>query len=81
MKEDAIGGICNINLEITNGYKPEDEEPLARPRRSWKENAKMDFKETGYEGVEWINLAKDRELRMVDFLAERLPASRDGLRS
>jgi hypothetical protein len=34
---------------------------LARPRRRWDENIRMDFKEIRWEGVEWINLAQDRD--------------------
>jgi hypothetical protein len=28
-------------------------------RHRWEYNIKMDLKETGYEGVDWINLAQD----------------------
>jgi transcription termination factor 2 len=40
--------------------RPEGKRPLGRPRRRWKDNIKMDLRETGIDGVNWIQLAKDR---------------------
>jgi len=31
--------------------------PLGRPRRRWEDNIKMDFRETGMDGANWIRLA------------------------
>ena len=46
--------------------KSEGKESLGRHRRSWKDNIKMYFKEIGFEGVGWINVAQDRDkLRAV----------------
>jgi hypothetical protein len=36
---------------------PEDKRPSERPRHIWEHNIKMDLKETGEEGVEWVHLA------------------------
>ena len=44
---------------------------LGRPRRKWEDNIKMDFQEVGYEGVDWIELAQDRD-RWRAFLNEVL---------
>ena len=41
--------------------KPEGKRPLGRPRRRWEENIKMDLQEVGCGGVEWIDLAQDRD--------------------
>jgi hypothetical protein len=41
--------------------KPEGKRPLGRHRRRWEDNIRMDVKETGWEGVDWIHLAKDRD--------------------
>jgi len=41
--------------------KPERKSQLARPRPSWEDNIKMDFQEVGYRGMDWIELAQDRE--------------------
>jgi len=32
-----------------------------KTRHKWKGNIKMDLKETGWEGMAWINLAQDRD--------------------
>jgi hypothetical protein len=36
--------------------KPEGKSPLGRPRRRWVHNIKMDLREIGWDGVEWIGL-------------------------
>jgi hypothetical protein len=38
--------------------KPEGKRQLGRPRRRWEDNIKM---EVGYGGVDWIELAEDRD--------------------
>jgi hypothetical protein len=40
--------------------KPEGRRPLRRPRRRWENNIKMDLRE-GWGGVDWIDLAQDRD--------------------
>jgi hypothetical protein len=39
--------------------KPEGKRPLGRPSRMC-ENIKMDLTETGWSGMDWIDLAQDR---------------------
>jgi hypothetical protein len=41
--------------------KPEGKRPLGRPRRRWEDNIKMNLKETGCGGVDWIDLVQDRD--------------------
>jgi hypothetical protein len=41
--------------------KPEGNRPLGRPRRRWVDNIKIDFRETGWDGMNWIDLAQDRD--------------------
>jgi hypothetical protein len=41
--------------------KPEGKRPLRRPRRRWEDGIKMDLREIGWGGVEWIQLAQDRD--------------------
>jgi hypothetical protein len=41
--------------------KPERKRPLARPRRRWVGNIKMYLKEIAWGGMDWIDLAEDRE--------------------
>jgi hypothetical protein len=40
--------------------RPEDKRPLGRPRRSWKDNIKMDLGEIGIDGAKLIRLAHDQ---------------------
>ncbi|KAJ4444244.1 hypothetical protein ANN_06035 [Periplaneta americana] len=52
--------------ESRNAYRvlvgrPEGKRPLGRPRRRWEDNIKMDLREVGYDGRDWINLAQDRD--------------------
>jgi hypothetical protein len=39
---------------------PEGKRPLERPRRRREDNIKLDLRETGIDGVNWIQLAQDR---------------------
>ena len=41
--------------------KPEGKRPLGRPRRRWDDNIKMDLREVGCGGMDWIELAHDRD--------------------
>jgi hypothetical protein len=41
--------------------KPEGKRPLGRPRRKWVENIKMDFREIGSDGMDWMDMAQDRD--------------------
>jgi hypothetical protein len=41
--------------------RPEWRRPLERPRRRWEDNIKMDAREIGFEDVDWIHLAQDRD--------------------
>jgi hypothetical protein len=40
--------------------RPEGKRPLERPRRRWEDNIKMDLREIGIDGANWIRLAQDR---------------------
>jgi hypothetical protein len=41
--------------------KPEGKRPLGRPRRRWVDNIKMDLREIGWDGMDWIDVAQDRD--------------------
>jgi hypothetical protein len=41
--------------------KPEGKRPLGRPRRRWVDNIKMDLREIGRDGVDWMDMAQDRD--------------------
>jgi hypothetical protein len=42
-------------------WKPEGKSTLGRPRRKWEDNIKTDLQEVGCGGMEWIELAQDRD--------------------
>ena len=39
----------------------EGRRPLGKPRRRWEGNIKTGFREVGWEGIYWIDLAQDRD--------------------
>jgi hypothetical protein len=41
--------------------RPEGKRPLGRPRHRWDDNIKMALREIGIKGVNWIQLAQDRD--------------------
>jgi hypothetical protein len=41
--------------------KPERKRPRGRPRRRWVDNIKMDLREIGWYGMDWIDVAQDRD--------------------
>jgi hypothetical protein len=54
----AVGGESGLYRVLMG--KPEIESPLGRPRHRW-EDIKMDLQEIGYGGMDWIELAQDRD--------------------
>jgi len=51
--------------EETNAYKilvrvPEEKRLVGNPRHKWKNNIEVDLKELGWWGMDWINLAVNR---------------------
>jgi len=41
--------------------KREGKRTLGRPRRGWEDNIKMDLQEVGCGGMDWIEVAQDRD--------------------
>ena len=41
--------------------KPEGKRPLGRPRHRWEDNIRMDLQKVGCGGMDWIELAQDRD--------------------
>jgi hypothetical protein len=61
-----MGGECsthgrNEKLIKILVEKPEGKRTLGRPRRRWEGNIRMDLREMGWEGVDWIHVAQDRD--------------------
>jgi hypothetical protein len=58
--ELSCADVASSNEAILVG-EPEGKSPLGRPRRRWVDNIKMDLRETGWDGMNWIELAQDRD--------------------
>jgi hypothetical protein len=43
------------------GGNPVEKRPLGRPRRRWVDNVKMNLRDIGWDGTDWIDLAQDRD--------------------
>jgi hypothetical protein len=41
--------------------RPEGRRPIGRPRRRWEDNIKMNLQEVGWWGMDWIDMAQDRD--------------------
>jgi hypothetical protein len=57
---------CSTNGEKRNAYrilvgKREGKRPLGRPKRKWVDNIEINLREIGWDGMDWINLAQDRD--------------------
>jgi hypothetical protein len=62
-----MGRECSSDREEGGVYrvlmgKPEGKRQLGSPRRRWKNNIKMDLQEVGCGGIDWIELAQDRDM-------------------
>ena len=42
-------------------WKPEGKRPLGRSRYRWEDNTKMNLQDVGCGGMDWIELAQDRD--------------------
>jgi hypothetical protein len=61
-----MSGVCRAFERRSGVYRvlmgePEEKRPLGRTRRTWEDNIKMDLQEVGCGGMDWIELAQDRE--------------------
>jgi hypothetical protein len=53
--------ICKRNAYRILVGNPEGKRPLGRPRHRWVDNIKIDLREIGWDGMDWIDLAQDRD--------------------
>jgi len=56
--------------------KPEGKRPLGRPRHRWEDNIKMDLQEVGCGGMDWIDLAQDKDrwwALVIEIMKLRVP--------
>jgi hypothetical protein len=68
--EDEICRACSTKGEKRNACrilvgKPEGKRPLRRPRHRWVDNIKMDVRDIGWGGMEWIDLDMDHWRALV----------------
>jgi hypothetical protein len=61
-----MGRPCSTRGEKRNACgisvgKPERNKLLGRPRRRWVDNIKMDLRDTGWGGMDWIDQVQDRD--------------------
>jgi hypothetical protein len=60
-----VGWTCGTHEEGrgVNGVlirRPEGKRPLGGPGRRWEDNIKIDLRERGIDGANWIRLAQNR---------------------
>jgi hypothetical protein len=65
MKEDEVGGTCGTHggwVRCLQGFvgRPKSKRPVGRPRRMWEDNIKLDLREIGIDGANWIQMAQNR---------------------
>jgi hypothetical protein len=61
-----LAGHAARTAEKRNAYRilvgmPEENKPLGRSRCRWVDNIKMDLRDLGWDGVDWIDMAQDRD--------------------
>jgi hypothetical protein len=61
-----MGRACSTNGDKRHAYrifvgKPGGKRPLERPGCRWLNNIKMDIGEIGWGGMDWMDLAQDRD--------------------
>ena len=61
-----MGGACSTMGKRGDVYralvgKPEGKRPFRRPSLRWEDNNKMNLQEVGCGGIDWIELAQDRD--------------------
>jgi hypothetical protein len=52
--------VLRLRMEETS-LKPEGKRLLGRPRRRWVDNIKMYLRKVGWNSMDWIDLAQDRD--------------------
>jgi hypothetical protein len=50
-----------LSIQVHVIHKPEGRRPLGRPRRRWEDNIKMNLRRIGWDSMDWLELAQDRD--------------------
>ena len=66
IKKNDVGGAIACKGTRRGAYrvlvgKPDGKRQLGRPRHRWENNIKMELQEVGWGGMDWIDLAQDRD--------------------
>ncbi|PNF32262.1 hypothetical protein B7P43_G17612 [Cryptotermes secundus] len=61
LNSDKARATINKATTLIKEKKPEGKRPQGRPRRRWVDNIGMDLREIGWDGMDWIDLAQDRD--------------------
>ena len=66
IEKNEMGGACSTYGGEGGAYrvlagKIKRKRPLGRPGRRWEDNIKMDLQEVRWGGVDWVDLAQDRD--------------------
>ena len=66
IEKNGMGGACSTYGERRAVYrvsvgKPEGKRPLEKPRRRWEDNIKMDLQKVVCWGMDWNELAQERD--------------------
>jgi hypothetical protein len=66
IEKNEMGRACSMYWEGRAVYrvlvgKFEGKRPLERPMRRWVDNINVDLQEVGCGGINWIELARDRD--------------------
>ena len=66
IEKNEMGGACSTYGGERGAYrvlvgKYEGRRALGRPRLRWEDNIKMDLQEVGCGGMDWIDVAQDRD--------------------
>jgi hypothetical protein len=66
IEKNEMGWACSVDGEGRGVYrvlvgKYEGKISLGRPRHRWEDTIKMDLQEVGCGGMDWIELAEDRD--------------------
>jgi hypothetical protein len=56
-----MGSACSTNGEKWNASRILVGKPEGRLRRRWVDSIKIDLRERGWDGVDWVDLAQDRD--------------------
>jgi hypothetical protein len=62
--EDEMDGPCSTHERVETcigGRNTCREKSLGRPKCRWEDNIRMVFRDVGWESVDWMHLAQDRE--------------------